>query len=75
MIPKKKKSGKPKDSAATYPEDYTGNKKFYVSHPKHARAVRVSAPTEAAAIVAASVAWREDWTQIDFYCDVTVTKC
>ena len=47
--------------------DYTGTKRFKVTHPAHKDAVFAAAPDENSAMIAAADAWGERWTSIDFY--------
>lgn len=60
-----------KTLTATFPE-YTGNRQWEVTHPAHKSKVKVYAPSEEAAIVAAAKAWGENWTKCDFYMNCTV---
>lgn len=48
-------------------EDYSGKKRFEVTHPSHKRRLFVAAPDAASAIVAAALYWGERWTSYDFY--------
>ncbi len=48
-------------------EDYKGVKRYTVSHPAHKRDLRVAAPDENAAMVAAAERWGERWQSIEFY--------
>ena len=48
-------------------EDYEGLKLWDVMHPRHRKVIRVAAPDEAAAIVAAAGFWKERWTDYEFY--------
>lgn len=57
---------------STYP-GYCGKKMWSVRHTAHRRPVRVAAPTEEAAIVAAAAYWRERWTAVDFYASCEVS--
>lgn len=52
---------------------YCGKRSWSVRHPAHRSSVRVIAPTEEAAIVAAAEYWGERWTAVDFYdsCEVS----
>lgn len=54
-------------------ESYKGKKRFCVSHPEHASPLRVAAPSETTAIVAAAQAWGSRWQEYSFYayCEVT----
>ena len=60
----KKESGITPDAVF---EDYTGRKVFHVSHPSHKKTLRVSAPDEASAIVAAAQYWKTTWRDYEFY--------
>lgn len=53
--------------------DYQGKKQWSVRHPAHRSSVRVFAPTEEAAIVAAAEYWGERWQSIEFYSSVAVS--
>lgn len=48
-------------------EDYSGKKRFEVTHPSHKRRLIVAAPDDASAIVAAADKWGERWTAYSFY--------
>ena len=48
-------------------EDYSGKKRFEVTHPSHKRRLIVAAPDAASAIVAAADKWGERWTAYSFY--------
>lgn len=48
-------------------EDYEGTKRYTVAHPAHSGELRVAAPDEASAIVAAADRWGETWTEYRFY--------
>lgn len=73
-----KRKGAPAKTERTYYDccfdDYTGTKRFVVTHPAHRGELRVAAPDEASAIVAAANRWGEAWTQYRFYayCNVYV---
>lgn len=56
--------------------EYTGRKRFLVTHPAHAKTIVVAAPKPEAAIVAAADYWGETWTSYSFYayCDVSEQK-
>lgn len=47
-------------------ENYSGKKRFEVTHPSHKRRLFVAAPDAASAIVAADK-WGERWTAYSFY--------
>lgn len=51
---------------------YGGKKRFCVSHPGYKKALRVAAPNQDAAIVAAANALGVAWTKYEFYayCEV-----
>lgn len=53
-------------------ENYSGKKRFEVSHPDFRVPLRVAAPTEEAAIVAAAKSRGVEWTKYEFYayCEV-----
>lgn len=59
-------------SRATY-EGYRGGKKWIVENPRFGR-VRVAAPDEPTAMVAAARLWRTKWTAIDFYTSCVVSR-
>ena len=48
-------------------ENYSGKKRFEVTHPSHKRRLFVAAPDAASAIVAAADKWGERWTAYSFY--------
>lgn len=52
--------------------EYGGKKRFIVTHPKYNKAVRVAAPSDTTAIVAAAIAYGVKWTEYDFYSNCTV---
>lgn len=54
-------------------EDYTGDKKWIVSHPDF-KDVTVHAPDTTAALVAACKVWGVKWTQYSIYAFATVTR-
>ena len=59
---------------ATY-LDYSGKKRFDVSHPAHkGDDLIVAAPGANAAIVAAGDRWGERWTRVEFYAYCSVTE-
>lgn len=53
-------------------EDYAGNKRFTVSHPKRKKDLTVAAPSADAAMVAAAKHWKTRWQAVEFYAYVTV---
>lgn len=56
-------------------QDYSGSKRYIVSHPAHAGDdLTVAAPDENSALVAAADRWGEKWTKIDFYCYCKVIR-
>ncbi|MCR5811445.1 MAG: hypothetical protein K6G34_08720 [Lachnospiraceae bacterium] len=60
----------PKEKSSTpdaYFEDYSGKNIYLVSHPDHRKTLRVAAPDEQAAIVAAAERWNETWRDYRFY--------
>lgn len=59
-------------ASSTFP-GYAGTKKWLVSHPRQAAAVRVTAPTAQAAIVAAASVWGVRWQSVEFYAYASVT--
>ncbi len=52
---------------------YGGKARFIVSHPEQ-KTVRVAAPDENSAIVAASSVWGVPWTRYDIYSEATVRR-
>ncbi len=52
---------------------YKGKTRFSVAHPKQ-KTVRVAAPDEDSAIVAASSVWGVPWTRYDIYSEATVKR-
>jgi len=52
---------------------YTGRKLYSVMHPRHG-CLKIAAPDEAAAIVAAAKQWKERWHAYDFYTSCTVMR-
>lgn len=52
--------------------EYGGKKRFAVSHPDFRVPLRIAAPDEASAIVAAAKSRGRKWTEYDFYayCEV-----
>lgn len=54
--------------------EYKGVRRWEVQHPKHKKSLRVAAPDENSAIVAAAKRWGETWTSLDFYPMCTVIK-
>lgn len=53
--------------------EYGGKKRFIVTRPKYNKAVRVAAPSDTAAIVAAAKAFgAKAWTEYEFYSNCTV---
>ena len=70
-----KKSAPSKDTRTYFDcafEDYKGIKRFTVSHPAHIDSLRVAAPDEQSAIVAAADRLGERWTRYSFYAYCTV---
>lgn len=59
-------------SRAAY-EGYRGGKRWTVEHPKYGR-VRVAAPDDVTALVAAARLWRTKWTALDFYTSCVVCR-
>ena len=55
-------------------EDYSGKKRFEVTHPSHKRRFFVAAPDAASAIVAAADKWGERWTAYSFYAYCLVSE-
>ncbi len=57
-------------------EDYSGRRRYAVSHPNHPRKIIVAAPSEEAAIVGAAKRWRVRWQEYDFYafCEVEMVR-
>lgn len=54
-------------------EPYRGKSRFSVTHPKQ-KTVRVAAPDEVSAIVAASSAWGVPWVRYDIYSEAIVRR-
>ncbi len=55
-------------------ENYTGKKRFEVRVPGKRKLLRVAAPNEDAAIVAAAKAVGRRWTEYEFYAFCEVSK-
>ena len=64
-------NGKPFDCAY---EDYSGTKRYMVTHPKHRNSCVAAAPDENSAIVAAARFWGKKWTDYNFYALCTVSR-
>lgn len=54
--------------------DYTGKSRWIVTHPEYKGELRVAAPDENSAIVAAADRWGDTWTRYGFYAYCTVFK-
>lgn len=54
-------------------EGYTGRKLYSVTHPRHG-CLKIAAPDEAAAIVAAAKQWKARWQAPDFHTCCTVMR-
>ena len=63
----------PNGTSGRFP-GYTGGKIFEVSHSKRKKSVRVYAPDETGAILAAADVWGERWTDYEFYSECSVLK-
>ena len=78
MTKRHKKIDEPKKGTSTYYdaafEDYEGTKRFEVRHPAHKNGIRVMAPDDSSAIVAAADFWGESWRAYSFYAYCEVTK-
>lgn len=70
---KKAKSVDPEYFDTAY-ADYSGKKRFLVSHPDEKRKITVAAPTFDSAIVAAAKFWDRPWTEYRFYAFCTVSQ-
>lgn len=55
-------------------EEYGGTNRFTVKHPAHFGELRVAAPDEASAIVAAADRWGERWQDYSFYAYCVVLR-
>ena len=53
-------------------EGYYGSKRYSVSHPDYETVLKVAAPSEVTAIVAAAKKWKVRWQTYEFYayCEV-----